>query len=96
MTYHYKREPVSCARVHDAQEALEPPLVREVVLLAPSEMPSEKKRMNKSVVDDALKLDLLSEHVTGVAKVVELLGNGGVLAFEASLLQGSKGAALLK
>ena len=52
--------------------------------------------MNKSVVDDALKLDLLSEHVTGVAKVVELLGNGGVLAFEASLLQGSKGAALLK
>ena len=51
--------------------------------------------MNKSVVDDALKLDLLSEHVTGVAKVVELLGNGGVLAFEPSLLQGSKGAALL-
>ena len=46
--------------------------------------------------DDALKLDLLSEHVAGVAKVVELLGNGGVLAFEPSLLQGSKGAALLQ
>ena len=95
ITYHHKREPVGCARVHDAQEALEPPLVREVILLAPSEMPSDKKYMNESVADDDLKLNLLSEHVAGVAKVVELLGNGGVLAFETSLLKGSKGAALL-
>ena len=52
--------------------------------------------MNKSMADHELKLHLLSEHVAGVAKVVKLLGNGGVLAFEPSLLKGSKGAALLQ
>ena len=39
---------------------------------------------------------LLSQHVTGVTKIVELLGNGSVLAFEPSLLQGSEGTALLQ
>ena len=96
MTLHDKREPVSCARVHDAQEALEASLVREVVLLAPSEVPSKKMYANNSVADDELKLNLLSQHVAGVAKVVEPLGNGSVLAFEPSLLQGSEGTALLQ
>ena len=91
-------EPVCCARVHDTQEALEASLVREVVLLAPSEVPPSEKKME--LTDGPTKsksgawVFLLSKHVTGVAKVVELLGNGGVLALEPSLLQGSKSAAL--
>ena len=37
-----KRAPVSCSRVHDAQEALEAPLVWEEFLFAPAEMPPER------------------------------------------------------
>ena len=36
-------KPVGRARVHDAQEAFEASLVREVVLLAPSEVPPKRE-----------------------------------------------------
>ena len=40
------------------------------------------------------RMFLLSKHVTGVTKIVELLGNGSVLAFEPRLLQCTKSASL--